>query len=64
MHVVHYDDMQVGDFFFFFIHSREADTAFSSNDISKARVVVAKIKYYNSIYEKVKALEREHGIID
>lgn len=63
MHVVHYDDMQVGDFYFF-IHSREADTAFSSNDISKARVVVAKIKYYNSIYEKVKALEREHGIID
>ncbi|XP_050694095.1 iron-sulfur cluster co-chaperone protein HscB-like isoform X6 [Eriocheir sinensis] len=43
---------------------KEADAAFSSNDINTARVVVAKIKYYNSIYEKVKALERKHGIVE
>ncbi|XP_045114931.1 iron-sulfur cluster co-chaperone protein HscB-like [Portunus trituberculatus] len=42
----------------------EADAAFSCNDIEKARTVVAKIKYYNNIYEKVKSFEREHGIVD
>ncbi|KAG0729905.1 Iron-sulfur cluster co-chaperone protein HscB, mitochondrial [Chionoecetes opilio] len=42
----------------------EADAAFSNNDINKARTVVAKIKYYNNIYEKVKSFEREHGIVD
>lgn len=46
------------------VYSSEADAAFSSNDINKARVVVAKIKYYNSIYERVKALEREYGIVE
>lgn len=45
-------------------HCSEADSAFSSNNIGRARVVVAKIKYYNSIYEKVKALEREYGIVE
>ncbi|XP_042230378.1 iron-sulfur cluster co-chaperone protein HscB-like isoform X2 [Homarus americanus] len=43
---------------------READVAFSANDIETARKVVAKIKYYNNIYEKVRQFEREHGIID
>lgn len=42
----------------------EADAAFSSNDIDLARTIVAKIKYYNNIYEKVKSFEREHGIVD
>ncbi|XP_071526353.1 iron-sulfur cluster co-chaperone protein HscB isoform X2 [Panulirus ornatus] len=42
---------------------READAAFSANDIETARNVVAKIKYYNNIYEKVQDYEREHGII-
>ncbi|KAK8393824.1 hypothetical protein O3P69_006860 [Scylla paramamosain] len=42
----------------------EADAAFSCNDIEKARKIVAKIKYYNNIYEKVKSFEREHGIVD
>ncbi|XP_042866683.1 iron-sulfur cluster co-chaperone protein HscB-like [Penaeus japonicus] len=43
---------------------KEADTAFSNEDISTARQVVAKIKYYNNIYEKVRDYERSHGIID
>lgn len=47
----------------FFFYS-EADAAFSANDIDTARKIVAKIKYYNNIYEKVRHYEREHGIID
>lgn len=43
---------------------QEADTAFSNEDINTARQVVAKIKYYNNIYEKVRDYERSHGIID
>ncbi|XP_068233803.1 iron-sulfur cluster co-chaperone protein HscB [Palaemon carinicauda] len=42
----------------------EADAAFSRNDIQTARSIVAKVKYYNNIYLKVKDYERQHGIYD
>ncbi|XP_045595686.1 co-chaperone protein HscB homolog isoform X2 [Procambarus clarkii] len=43
---------------------READVAFARNDIETARKVVAKIKYYYNIYEKIRDYERERGILD
>ncbi|KAK7079632.1 hypothetical protein SK128_027443 [Halocaridina rubra] len=43
---------------------QEADAAFSANDIELARAIVAKIKYYNNIYWKIKEYERQHGIVD
>lgn len=43
---------------------QEADAAFGNENMVEARNVVAKIKYYNNIYEKVKAYERKHGILD
>lgn len=42
---------------------REAEAAFSSNNITAARGIVAKLKYYNNIYEKVKEFETQHGIV-
>lgn len=43
---------------------QEADCAFQNENIYEARNVVAKIKYYDNIYNKVKAYERRHGILD
>lgn len=43
---------------------QEADAAFSANNIESARDIVAKIKYYNNIYLKIRDYERQHGIID
>ncbi|KAK4299647.1 hypothetical protein Pmani_028106 [Petrolisthes manimaculis] len=43
---------------------RDADAAFSAGNTREARSVVAKIKYYNNVYEKVREYEREHGILD
>lgn len=42
----------------------DADAAFSAGNTEVARSVVAKIKYYNNVYEKVREYEREHGILD
>jgi len=43
---------------------QEADSAFENDDVVEARNVVAKIKYYDNIYRKIKDYERQHGILD
>lgn len=43
---------------------QEADSAFENENMVEARNVVAKIKYYDNIYNKVKDYERKHGILD
>jgi len=43
---------------------QEVDTAFENENVVEARHVVAKIKYYDNIYNKIKAYERKHGILD
>ncbi|CAL4125777.1 unnamed protein product [Meganyctiphanes norvegica] len=43
---------------------QEADSYFENENIVEARGVVAKIKYYDNIYNKIKAYERKHGILD
>lgn len=43
---------------------QEADSAFENNNMIEARNVVAKIKYYDNIYNKVRDYERKHGILD
>ncbi|KAL7640347.1 UNVERIFIED_CONTAM: hypothetical protein RMT77_008618 [Armadillidium vulgare] len=43
---------------------RKAEKYFADEDIKEAKKIVAKLKYYNNIYEKVKEYETKHGIYD
>ena len=45
------------------VYFREAEEAFKMADIDAARNAVAKLKYYDNIYNKVREYERAHGIV-